>query len=140
MGLLEAVCVSPFAKPCSAEMSVMCAGSHQRDEERLRVLILCIFDLFYKHSYFSSVQFSRSVVSDSLRPRGLQHARPPCPSSINSRSLLKFTSIRLVMPSNCLILCHPLLLPFPTSQFLTLGGQSIGVAASASVLPMNIQD
>ena len=60
-------------------------------------------------------QFSRSVVSDSLRPHGLQHARPPCPIS-NSRSLLKLMSIELVMPSNHLILCRPLLLPsvFPS--------------------------
>ena len=49
-------------------------------------------------------QFSHSVVSDSLRPHGLQHANP-------TRSLLKLMSIELVMPSNYLILCHPLLLP-----------------------------
>ena len=58
---------------------------------------------------FSSVQFSHSVMSDSLRPCGLQHARPPCPSptpGVYSNSM----SIELVMPSNHLILCHPLLL------------------------------
>ena len=53
--------------------------------------------------YFYSVQFSRSVVSDSLLPHELQHARPPCPS-------LKLTSIDSVVPSSHLILCHPLLL------------------------------
>ena len=58
---------------------------------------------------FSSVLFSRSVVSDSLRPHGLQHARPPW-SITNSRSLLKLMFIESVMPSNHLILCHPLLL------------------------------
>ena len=66
-----------------------------------------------------------------------------------SWSLLILTSIDLVMPSNHLILFHPLfLLPsifpsirsFPKSQFFTSGGQNIGVSASASVLPMNIQD
>ena len=57
----------------------------------------------------SSVQFSPLVVSDSLRPHGLQHARPPCLSPTH-RNLLKFTSIELVMPSNHLILCCPLLL------------------------------
>ena len=57
----------------------------------------------------SSVKFSRSVVSDSLRPYGLQHVRPPL-SITNSRSLLKLMSIESVMPSNHLILCHPLLL------------------------------
>ena len=65
--------------------------------------------------FFSSVQFSRSVVSDSLGPHESQHARPP--SIANSRSLLKLMSIELVMPSSHLILCHPLLLlpPIPPS-------------------------
>ena len=57
----------------------------------------------------SSVQFSYSVVSDSLPPHGLQYARPSL-SITNSWSLHKFMSIELVMPSNHLILCHPLLL------------------------------
>ena len=69
-------------------------------------------------------------------------------SITNSRSLLKLMSIELVMPSNHLILGRPLLLPssiFPgiwvfMSQFFISGGQSIGVSASASVLPMNILD
>ena len=94
----------------------------------------------------SSVQFSRSVVSDSLRPHGLQHARLPC-SSPTPGSLLKLMSISSVMPSNHLILCCPSCLQsfpasgsFPMSQFFPSGGQSIGVSASASVLPMNIQD
>ena len=56
-----------------------------------------------------SVQFSPSVVSDSLRPHGLQHARLPCPIA-NFQSLLKLTSIESVMPSSHLILCRPLLL------------------------------
>ena len=54
-----------------------------------------------------SVQFSRSVVSDSLRPHELQHARPPCPSPTPVTRLM---SIKSAMPSNRLILCHPLLL------------------------------
>ena len=61
--------------------------------------------------------FSCSVMSDSLQPRGLQHARLPCPSlSLLSQSLLKRMSIESVMPSNQLILCGPLLLPliFPS--------------------------
>ena len=56
----------------------------------------------------SRVQFSGSVVSDSLRPHGLQHARLPCSSSL--QSLLRLLSIESVMPSNHLNLCHPLLL------------------------------
>ena len=62
---------------------------------------------------FSSVQFSRLVVTDSLRPHESQHARPPCPS----RSLLKLMAIESAMPSSHLILCRPLLLlpPIPPS-------------------------
>ena len=59
-------------------------------------------------SIFSSIQLSCSVVSDSLRPHELQHARPL--SITNSRRLAKLMSIELVMPSNHLILFHPLLL------------------------------
>ena len=73
-----------------------------------------------------SVQFSHSVMSNSLPPHGRQHARPPCPFT-NSQSLLKLTSTESVMPSNPLILCCPLLLPpsiFP----------SIRVFSSESVL------
>ena len=95
---------------------------------------------------FSSVQFSPSVVSDSLRPHGLQHTRPPCPSPI---SLLQLMSIDSVMPSNHLVLCCPLLLPpsifpsirvFSNESDLRMRCQSIGVSALASVLPMNTQD
>ena len=76
-------------------------------------------------------------------------ARQASLSLTNSRSLLKFMSIESVMPSNHLILCHPFSShlqsfpasgSFPMSQFFTSGGQSIGASASASVLPMNIQD
>ena len=55
------------------------------------------------------LEFSGSVMSDSLRPYGLQCARPPCPFT-DYRSLLKFMSIESVMPSNHLILCRPLFL------------------------------
>ena len=70
-------------------------------------------------------------------------------SITNPQSLPKFISIESVMPSNHLILCRPLLLlpsifpsimVFPMSQLFTSGGQSIGVSASTSVLPMNTQD
>ena len=72
------------------------------------------------YSVFSSVQFSHSVVSDSLQPHGPQHARPP--SITNSWNLPKLMSIELVMPSNHLILCcHLLLLPsiFPSIRVLS---------------------
>ena len=95
----------------------------------------------------SSVQFSCSVVSDFATP--WITARQATLSITNSRSLPKFMSIELVMPSSHLILCRPLLLPpIPPSirvfsnesTLFTWGGQSIGVSASASVLPMNTQD
>ena len=93
--------------------------------------------------------FSCSVVSDSLQPHEPQHARPPYPSITNSRSLPKLMSIEAVMPSNHLILCHPLLLlpsifpnirVFSVSQLFSSGGQNIGVSTWTSVLPMNTKD
>ena len=97
---------------------------------------------------FSSVQFSRSVVSDSLWLHESQHARPPCPSPTPG-----------VHPNSCASSwwCHPAIsssvvpfsscpqsLPvsksFPVSQLFTSGGWSIGVSASTSVLPVNTQD
>ena len=94
----------------------------------------------------SSVQSSHSVVSNCLRPHGLQHTRHPCP--LPTPRACSNSSIALVMLSNHLILCHPLLLPpsifprirvFSKSQLFTSGGQSIGPSTSASVLSMNIQ-
>ena len=95
-----------------------------------------------------SVQFSCSVVSDSLRPHESQHARPSCPSPTPG-----------VYPNSCPSSrwCHPTIsssvIPFsscpqslpasgslPMSQLFAWGGQSIGVSASISVLPMNTQD
>ena len=95
-----------------------------------------------------SVQFSRSVVSDSLRPHESQHARPPCPSPTPgvysnlcpssqwchpaiSSSFVPFSSCPQTLPASG---------SFPMSQLFTWVGQSIGVSASASVLPMNTQD
>ena len=96
----------------------------------------------------SSIQFSHSVLSDSLRLQEPQHTRPPCPSP-NPR----------VHPNSCPLSwwCHPIIsssvvlfsscpqfLPasgsFPMSQFFASGGQSTGISASTSVLPMNTHD
>ena len=96
----------------------------------------------------SSLQFSHPVVSDSLRPHGLQHSRLPrpsptpriysnsCPSSqwchpIISSSVVPFSSCPQSFPESR---------SFPRNQFFIWGGQSLGVSASASVLPMNTQD
>ena len=97
---------------------------------------------------FSSVQFSHSVVSKSLRPHGLLHTRLPCPSPTSracsgscpsSRWCLPTTSSS-VMPFSSCLQSFTAAGSFPMSQFFISGGQSIGVSASASVLPMNIQD
>ena len=95
-----------------------------------------------------SVQFSHSVVSDSLQPHGLQHARPPCPSPTPgvysdscpwSRWCHPTISSSVVPFSSCLQ-SFPASGSFPMSQLFASGGQSIGVSASASVLPMKTQD
>ena len=94
------------------------------------------------------VQFSRSVLSNSLQPHESQHARPPCPSStlrahpnscpsswwchpVISSSVVPFSSCPQSFPASG---------SFPMSQLFSWGGQSTGVSASASVLPMNTQD
>ena len=99
---------------------------------------------------FSSVQFSHSVVSDSLQPHESQHARPPCPSPtprVYSNSCpssqwfhpgIRMELFYVIPFSSC-----PQSLPasgsFPMTQLFAWGGQSTGVSASASVLPMNTQ-
>ena len=95
-----------------------------------------------------SVQFSCSLVSDSLPPHEPQHARPPCPSPTprvypNSCSLSRWchpTISSSVVPFSCCPQSFPESGSFQMSQLFPSGGQSIGVSASASVLPMNIQD
>ena len=95
-----------------------------------------------------SVQFNCSVVSDSLRPHELQHARPPCPSQtrgfysnscLSSQWCHPAISSSVVPFSSCLQ-SLPLSRSFPMSQHFAWGGQSIGVSASTSVPPMNTQD
>ena len=97
---------------------------------------------------FSSFQFSRSVVSDSLQPRVLQHARPPCLSPTPRVYLNACPSNRWchptisssVIPFSSCLQCFPTSGSFQMSQFFASGGQSIGISASTSVLPMNTQD
>ena len=104
---------------------------------------MCVQDVFSGCSVqFSSVQFSRSAMSDSLRPRELQHARPPCPSPTPgvysnscplswwchpaiSSSVIPFSSCSQSLPASG---------SFPMSQLFTWGGQSIRVSASLSVV------
>ena len=97
---------------------------------------------------FSSIQYSHSVVSDSLWLHGLQHARPPCPSSTprvysNSCPLGQWchpTISSSAIPFSSHLQSFPASGSFQMSQFFASGGQNIGVSASASVLLMNIQD
>ena len=110
------------------------------------IILLDESSVFYIQ--FSSVQFTCSVMSDSLRPHELQHARPPCPSPTPR-----------VYPNACPLSwwCHPTIsssvVPFSScpqsflasgsfqmSQLFPSGGQGLGVSASTSVLPMNTQD
>ena len=111
-------------------------------------LLLIIFAYYSIFIRFSSVRFSRSVVSGSLQPHELQHAKPPCPSPTpgvhsNSRPSSQWChpaiSSSVVPVSSC-----PQSLPasesFPMSQLFAWGGQSTGVSASASFLQKNTQD
>ena len=99
-----------------------------------------------KKLWITTVQFSRSVVSDYLWPHGLQHVRLPCPSPTlgacsNSCPMSQWchpTISSSVVPFSSRLQSFPVSGCFPTSQFFASGGQSIG--ASASALPMNIQD
>ena len=99
----------------------------------------CFFDCF-ELLFLLSVQLLSRV---RLFATPWTAARQVSLFTTNSQGLLKLMSIELMMPSNHLILCHPLLLPssiFPSIRVFASGGQSIGVSASVSVLPMNIQD
>ena len=107
------------------------------------ILSLCLFNL-----YAESVQFSRSVESDSLRPPELQHARPPCPSptpGVHSNSCPSSRWCHLAISSSVVpFFSCPQSLPasesFPMSQLFAWGGQITGVLALASFLPNNTQD
>ena len=126
----------------SCDGSVICNSQTRAYNYRCKV-----FQRLFS-STISSVQFSHSVVSNSLRPHELQHTRPLCPSQTpgvysnscpSSRWCHPAISSSVIPFSSC-----PQSLPasgsFPTSQLFTWGGQSTGVSASASVPPMNIQD
>ena len=113
-----------------------------------------LYILLHSMCYFSLgrviqfSQFSHSVVSNSLQPHGLQHTRTPCPSPTpgvysNSCPWSQWchpTISSSVIPFSSCLQSFPSSRSFPMSQLFASGGQSIGVSASASVLPMNIQD
>ena len=129
--------ISPFVKIVllSVKHSIICSTTvvHIRNDSSLQ---------------FSSVQFSHSVVSDSLWPHESQHARPPCPSPtprfhLNSCPLSQWCHPAIsspVVPFSCCPQSLPASESFPISQLFAWGGQSTGVSASASFLPKNSQD
>ena len=101
-----------------------------------------------RNSSVSSVQFSHSVLSDSLQPHGLQHTRPLCSPPTPGAYSNSYPLSQWCHPtiSSCVVpfSSHPQSFPasgsFQVSQFFTSGGQSFRVSASKSVLPMTIQD
>ena len=107
-----------------------------------------MFKLSHNCTHLISVQFSHSVMSDSLKPHGLQHARPPCPSPTpricsNSCPLSRSchpTISSSVVPFSSPLQSFPASGSFKMNQLFASSGQSIGVSPSTSVLPMNIQD
>ena len=109
------------------------------------MIILIIHFLKY---IFKSVQFSRSVTSSSLQPHGLQHTRLPCPSPTPgacsnlcpSSWWCHPTISSSVVPFSSRLQSFPASGSFPVRQLFASGGQSIGVSASTSVLPMNTQN
>ena len=110
------------------------------------VIVSKSFKTLLGTSQFS--QFSCSVLSNSLRPHGLQHTRLPCPSPTpraysNSCPLSRWchpTISSSVIPFSSCLQTFPASGSFPMSQFFKSGGLSLGASASASVLPMNIQN
>ena len=117
--------------------------SAKHNEAKCNKNKLCLYIVFFK-----IFQFSRSVVSNSLWPHGLQHARLPCPSPTpgaysDSCPLIRWCHANMsafVVPFSSCFQSFPASWCFPMSQFFPSGGQRIGVSASASVFPMNIQD
>ena len=103
---------------------------------------------FFGEFQISSVQFSHSVVSDSLQPNESWHARPPCPSPTPrvypnrwlSSQWCHPTISSSVVPFSFCTQSFPASGSFPKSQLFTSSAQSTGVSASASILPMNTQD
>ena len=116
--------------------------------KEIPLVFLKLIGLFDKETYQGMFQFSCSVMSNSLWPHGLQHARLPCPSPTpgacsNSCPLSQWchptTSSSVILFSFC-PQSFPASGSFPVSQLFAWGGQSVGVSASSSVLPMNTQD
>ena len=159
--MVDAWCSGPCPTMCSRALLGMCVNHPPSgiqlynglavkavDFEVAQIQVRTLTLLLTAFQPFSSVQFCHSVVSNSWQLHGLQHSRLPRPSPTpgacsNSCTLswgFHPTILSSVVPfSSCLQSC-PASGSFQMSQFFSSGGQSVGVSASASVLPMNIQD
>ena len=134
--------------PQTGRLSESFANSMGSAQVSRHLILLLIKDYHCLPWQSLSVQFSCSVVSDSLRPYGLQHTRLPCPSPTprvhpNPCPLSSWchpTISSSVVPFSSLLQSCPASGSFQMSQFFASGGQSFGASASTSVLPMNIQD
>ena len=140
----------------AVKVQAFCFSERHLEPKRFLLLVQCFVSLhwaanpgFLNHAcVLSSVQFSRSVVSDSLQPHGLQHTRLPCPSPTPGACLNLYPLSRWCHPtiSSSVIPFFSCLQSFPVSesflmsQFFPSAGQSVGALVSVSVLPMNIQD
>ena len=161
---------SGFSQPCcikvfSADHCCVCGGGascpwrtlgpevggtppHRQSRSRCNVFLCRVEGIYLcwvcHHQPGKTVEFSRSVVSDSLQPHGLQYARPPCPSptpgvysnSCPSSWWCHPTISSSVIPFSFRLQSFPASGSFRMSQFYASGVQSIGVSASASVLPV----
>ena len=128
---------------------IMCLHDHSLLAHADKPILFCTCKARLSQSWHcGSVQFSHSVMSESLWPHGLQHARLPCPSPTlracsNSCPPSRWchpTILSSVIPFSACLQSFPAPGSFPMSQLFVLDGQSIGASASASVLSMNIQD
>ena len=138
-----------FSQPFKQEVNIWSRSSTSgytsgENSNSKRCTHLCVH---YSTIYDSQHMFS-SLVSDSLWPHGLLHARLPCPlpapgACSNSCPLSQWchpTISSSILPFSSCLQSFPASRSFPMSQFFTAGGQNTGVSAPASVLPMNIQD
>ena len=134
----KSICIFPWKSTCVTVFSSIKFRLTVHESYGVRSCCFC----------FSSVQFSCSVVSDSLRPHEPQHARPPGPSPTpgvhpnpcSSSRWCHPTILSSVVPFSSCPQSFPASGSFPVSQLFASGDQSIGVSAPISVLPMNTQD
>ena len=121
-------------------------GKFRNRNKKTKTKIQCAWQKMTQSKKKDSFQFSHSVVSDSLQPHESQHAWPPCPSPSpgvhsDSRASSQWchpATLSSVIPFSSCLQSAPASGSFPMNQLFASGGQNIG--ASASILPMNIQD